>query len=224
MNPETLDLPLLNILKRPDDLKKKSPAIFFLHGYGSNMYDLFQLNQFFPNNFHYISLQAPNPIMYDGWSWFDLNPVNIFELLDPKQIISSQKKINTSISLCLEKLDIDPQNICLFGFSQGACLAFYAGLKNPIRYKAIVALCGWVSDKYFLDEFKLEHTSDLNCFVGNGNQDQRINIKMAKESIENLSSLGIEPTFKEYNCGHNISNDCISDILNWLKNISFTYS
>ena len=74
---------------------------------------------------------------------------------------------------------------------------------------------------FSFDQFDLERISELNIFVGNGNQDQRINMKMAKASVENLSSLGIKPTFKEYNCGHNISNDCILDILTWLKNIGF---
>ena len=221
MNTETLDLPLSNLVKKPNNSEEKTPAIFFLHGYGSNMNDLFQLSQFFPDKCHFISLQAPNPVMFNGWSWFDLNPLNIFKLLHPKQINSSQKKIDSSINICLDKLNIDPENICLFGFSQGACIAFYTGLKKPFKYKAVVAICGWFSDKYFFDQFDLERISEVNIFVGNGNQDQRINIKMAKTSVENLSSLGIEPIFKEYDCGHNISNNCILDILKWLKNIGF---
>ncbi len=94
MNPKTLNLPLSNLVKIPKAINKKSPAIFFLHGYGSNMYDLFQLSHFFPDDWSYISLQAPNTVTHNGWSWFDLNPVNIFELVNPQQIIDNQKKLN----------------------------------------------------------------------------------------------------------------------------------
>tara|TARA_Y100000590_G_scaffold456022_1_gene605735 strand:+ start:4200 stop:4913 length:714 start_codon:yes stop_codon:yes gene_type:complete len=217
MNPETIDLPLSNLVKKPDELDIKSPAIFFLHGYGSNMYDLFQLSHFFPDKWAYISLQAPIPVTYNGWSWFDLNPINIFELLDPQQIIDSQKKIELSIDICLEKLKIDADNIFLLGFSQGASLTFYTGLKSPKKYKGIVSLCGWFSDKYFLDQFDHKNLDKLKIFIGNGIQDQRINIDMARDSVKNLSSLGTKPHYKEYNCDHTIPNECLVDILEWIK-------
>ena len=73
-------------------------------------------------------------------------------MVNPQQIIDSQKKIELSINICLEKLKIDPDNIFLLGFSQGACLSLYTGLKSPKKYKGIVSLCGWFSDKYFTDQ------------------------------------------------------------------------
>ena len=217
MKTETLALPLSNLIKLPEGQSKKSPAIFFLHGYGSNMYDLFQLSHFFPDDWSYISLQAPNTVTYDGWSWFDLNQINIFELVNPQQIIDSQKKIELSINICMEKLKIDPDNIFLLGFSQGACLTLYTGLKSPKKYKGIVSLCGWFSDKYFTDQLDQKNLNKLKIFMGNGIQDQRINIYNARDSVNNLISIGTNPKYVEYNCDHTIPNECLVDILKWIK-------
>ena len=217
MNPKTLNLPLSNLVKIPKAINKKSPAIFFLHGYGSNMYDLFQLSHFFPDDWSYISLQAPNTVAYNGWSWFDLNPVNIFELVNPQQIIDNQKKIESSIDTCIDKLKIDPDNIFLLGFSQGACLTLYTGLKSPKKYRGIVSLCGWFSDKYFMDQLDQKNLNKLKIFIGNGIQDQRITINHARDSLKSLSSLGTNPKYVEYDCDHTIPNECLVDVLNWIK-------
>ncbi len=217
MKTKTLALPLSNLIKLPEGQSKKSPALFFLHGYGSNMYDLFQLSHFFPDDWSYISLQAPNTVTYDGWSWFDLNPINIFELVNPQQIIDSQKKIELSINICMEKLKIDSDNIFLLGFSQGACLTLYTGLKSPEKYKGIVSLCGWFSDKYFMDQLDQKNLNKLEIFIGNGIQDQRININNARDSVKDLISLGTNPKYVEYNCDHTIPNECLVDVRKWIK-------
>ena len=48
---------------------KNSPALVLLHGYGSNMLDLFALNQFFSENWTIISLQGPVPTAFGGFAW-----------------------------------------------------------------------------------------------------------------------------------------------------------
>ena len=75
----------------------------------------------------------------------------------------------------------------------------------------------WFSDKYFLDQFDHKNLDKLKIFIGNGIQDQRINIDMARDSVKNLSSLGTKPHYKEYNCDHTIPNECLVDILEWIK-------
>ena len=65
---------------------KNNPSIFLLHGYGSNMNDLFSLHQFFPQDWTIVSLQAPFGTGFGGWAWAELDFNNIRELPKPELI------------------------------------------------------------------------------------------------------------------------------------------
>ena len=109
MNTDTLDLPLKYKIRIPENNKNNAPSIFFLHGYGSNMNDLFALNQFFPDDWACISLQGPIPTGFGGWSWAEIDYNNIKELPKPGQRISSRDDIIDSIDMCVNNLDLDPK-------------------------------------------------------------------------------------------------------------------
>ena len=47
MKKKELDLPLKNLFKPSEVKDQNSPSVFFLHGFGSNMEDLFGLSPFF---------------------------------------------------------------------------------------------------------------------------------------------------------------------------------
>ena len=64
--PIQLDLPLNNIVKKPESQSDSSPSIFLLHGFGSNMQDLFGITPFFEKHWTCISLQATIPVQYNG--------------------------------------------------------------------------------------------------------------------------------------------------------------
>ena len=89
--PTQLDLPLNNIIKKSEDGSDTSPSIFFLHGFGSNMQDLFGLAQIFGKGWNCISLQATIQVQYNGWAWADLDYTNIGKLPKPEQMIIHQK-------------------------------------------------------------------------------------------------------------------------------------
>ena len=55
------------------DSDKLSPLVIMLHGYGSNEDDLFSFASDLPENYKIISLRAPYPLAYGGFSWYDIN-------------------------------------------------------------------------------------------------------------------------------------------------------
>jgi phospholipase/carboxylesterase len=215
-----LELPLLNLVKHDSSNESNSPCIFFLHGYGSNMEDLFGLSSFFPKHWTCISLQATIPIQYNGWAWADINFEEILKVQNPEQIKQHSKKIFNSIDLCVEKLNIDTEQIYLLGFSQGAALSLYSGLINPSKFKAIIALAGCLSTKEFKSEVNREEVRNLNIFMGNGKQDEVITLPLAHQTKKELSELAVNLNYNEYNAAHTISNDCLNDLLSWIKQLS----
>ena len=99
-------------------LDKDAPAIFLLHGYGTNMNDLFPLSQFFSENWVVISLQAPFYNGFGGYAWAELDLSNLRELPNPEQKPISIEKIHNSISTLSSKFNLDKNQIYILGFSQ----------------------------------------------------------------------------------------------------------
>lgn len=219
MESNSLDLPLLNLYKCAEN-NVDSPSIFFLHGFGSNMQDLFGLSPFFPKNWNCISLQATIPVQFNGWAWAEINFENILKIYNPEQIKYHHQKIIDSIDLSIKKLNLNPSQIYLLGFSQGAGLAMYSGLINPKKYKAIIALSGCLSTKEFESEIDKKNLQNLNIFMGNGSQDDVITLPLAHKTRDELSRLNIKLNYNEYNAGHTITNECLNDFLGWINKIS----
>ena len=88
-----LNLPLKNLFKPSEGENKNNPTVFLLHGFGSNMQDLFGLTSFFGKEWTCISLQATIPVQYNGWAWADLDYNNIGKLPKPEQMKNHQEKI-----------------------------------------------------------------------------------------------------------------------------------
>ena len=212
-----LELPLKNIVRKTANDHKKMPSIFFLHGFGSNMHDLFGLVPFFGNNWNCISLQASIKVHYDGWCWAELNPINIRQLPNPNELKRHYEKVLYSIEKSIKVLDLNPNKINLLGFSQGASLSIFCGLNRPEMFKSIVALCGYVPEDNIRLEIDTTIDRDIDIFMGNGTLDQMVPLTIAYASRDYLSSISIQPFFKEYISGHEISQDCIQDVVNWLN-------
>jgi len=217
---KSLDLPLKNLFKPSENKDQNNPSVFFLHGFGSNMEDLFGLSPYFPKNWNCISLQASIPLQFNGWAWAEIDFENILKVQNPAQIKHHKKKIVDSIDLSIQELNLDPTQIFILGFSQGAALSLYTGLTDPKKYKGIIALSGCISLKEFEHEIDHEYIKNLNIFMGNGKQDKIITLPLAHKTRDDLSKLEVKLNYKEYDVEHTISNDCLNDFLIWINKVS----
>ena len=212
-----IDLPLKNLVREAEKGTNENSTIFFLHGFGSNMQDLFGLTQFFGKEWNCISLEASIPTHYNGWAWAELDPTNIRELPRPEQFRIHHDKVIESIEKSVDLLDLEPKRIALLGFSQGASMSIYCGLRNPNMFRSIVALCGYLPVDKIRSEVDLELVKKLDLFMGNGRLDMVVPISLAHSSRDGLLSIGVSPNYNEYDSEHTIPNDCLNDVMEWLN-------
>jgi len=212
-----LDLPLNNIVKKSEDGADSSPSIFFLHGFGSNMQDLFGLAPFFGKDWTCVSLQGTIPVQYNGWAWAELDYENIGKLPKPEQMQIHQKKVLQSIKKSIELLNLNPKKINLLGFSQGASLSIYTALKNSEYFSSVVALCGFFPVNQVKEVLALEAVKELNLFIANGRMDPVIPISLGHSTRDGLMDLGVKLDYHEYDCEHTISDDCLRDVMAWVR-------
>ncbi len=213
-----LDLPLKNLSnENKSPSKRKRPSVFFLHGYGSNKEDLYPICNYFSKDWVCISLEATIPVNYNGWAWAELDYSNIKKLPNPDQMKTHLEKVKGSIDRSIDILNLDPKKINLLGFSLGAALSIFCGLSNPGKYRAIVALCGFVpleETKYHLGD---KAFNDFNLFIGNGRLDPIISLDLARSTRDGLTQMGVHPYYKEYDSEHTINQECLNDVINWLE-------
>ena len=219
MNSNDIKIPLQYRIRYSEQKNNNTPSLFLLHGFGSNMDDLFALNQFFPDDWTIISLQAPISTGFGGWAWAEIDFNNLKELPKPEQRYSSREMVISSINTCINKLKLDATKVHLVGFSQGAAFTLYCGLTYPKMFNGLAALCGFFDYKKVLDEIDTDEIENLNIFVSNGIIDEVIPIHLGRTTERDLKKLGVKPVYKEYNMGHTISNDCLNDLLKWIQSI-----
>ncbi len=143
---ERSDLSIYHLLRFPagyDPNEKNNvfPAIFALHGHGSNERDLLGLSRYFPENLLWVSGRGPVDFGPDAYDWY---PVTEFGKPDSVQLENALIRIDNFITELLQTYPIDPQKFFLMGFSQGSMMSMSYLLSRPGRISGVIAQSGYI--------------------------------------------------------------------------------
>lgn len=205
------------VVKKPDELNKKSKAIVMLHGYGSNKEDLFSFSDYMnPENFIF-SVQAPLKMDYGAYCWWALNFDDSMNLtIDTTQAKNSIKMLHQFIlSYLCEKYNFSYEKIILLGFSQGAMAAYALSVNFPKYYKKVIGLSGKIPHE-IIKYNDLKDYSSHNFFCSHGIYDQVIPISIGRESSKWLSEKKINHKFYEFQSQHGISPENFEKMKLWI--------
>lgn len=119
--------------------------VVLLHGYGSDGNDLIALGKIWQTRFPdaaFVAPNAPEPVggASSGYQWFGLDRI------DPKANESGADgalpALDAFIDAELAALRLEGENLVLMGFSQGAMMALYAGLRRTVAPMGILSYSG----------------------------------------------------------------------------------
>lgn len=193
------------LIKEPKVIKEKNPLILLLHGYGSNEEDLFSFAEELPDDYYIISAQAPYQVPPHGYAWYAIHfDTDANKFSDDNQAIESRDLIVKFINELIETYPIDPKNINLVGFSQGAILSYAIGLSYPEKINKIVALSGYFNPNIIKEGFENNNFEGLKFFASHGTVDQVIPVDWARKTSPILKQLDIAHEYKEYPVGHGV--------------------
>ena len=194
---------------------QKNPSIILLHGYGSDENDLFSFAEYLPKKYTIISLRAPFETPMGGYCWFSINFNNSNEKWsDHKQAYQSILNLESQIDFFIQKYNLEPDQIDLLGFSQGAVLSWTLLLDFSIKINRAVCLSGYI-DKSLLKE-DIYSYRDIIAYSSHGTDDPVIPFDWAKTSIESLKENNPNVVFNSFQDAHNVSQENFQSILNWL--------
>lgn len=137
-------------------------------------------------------------------------------LPEPSEVQKAVDEAEAFVRTALERYPIEPRKLVLLGFDQGGSIAYSLALRNPERFAAIVAISTWFPAQLMQRAGANDALQQLPTLVQHGRADDLIDIARARESVEALRSLKVPVSFREYDCGHEITAESLSDLSRFL--------
>lgn len=212
------DLPLKYLAAEPKagNSSVARPLIIFLHGYGSNEADLFELKEEFSPDYIYLSVQAPMMLAPGSYQWYGLQPAEQSQVA--ANVLKHAKMLEDFIAAAAKKYQTTADKVILIGFSQGAIMSYELALQHPKNVRGIAALSGKILAP--LKE-KIKPGLDLyglSIFIGHGTIDDRVYYREATEALALLEKTSIKPTLHSYQkMGHSINQQELADVKKWIE-------
>ena len=188
-------------------------ALFLLHGYGSNAQDLFGLAKPLKLDAVVFSLQAPYDLAGQGFAWYAIHfDEQQGKWSDDQQALSSVEQIDQMITQLIEEYHLDPEELHLGGFSQGAILSYALAFQKKGRFRSIAGLSGYINER-----ITPLGPMEINVFASHGTQDQVIPFSWAESIQQQLNLEGCTLKFCTYPTGHSLCMENFEDLIQWMR-------
>ena len=187
---------------------KDVPALVLLHGYGSNMQDLFSLKPYLPP-VNIICLQAPKVLGHEAFAWYDINWNNGSKITDSEEVERVANEVQNTVSSWIDSNNLKGKLI-IGGFSQGAILSL-AILKSAYNAHGYVLMSGYMLPEWRHKIWEFE----IPVLQTHGTMDEVIPFDWAKRGSELMK--GDHFTFKSYPMAHHLNSECIQDVRKFVE-------
>jgi phospholipase/carboxylesterase len=188
------------------------PTLILLHGRGTNEDDLLGLVPYLDPRLFVLSVRAPFAFPYGGWTWYDIQEVGS---PDPQQFNESYNRLVQFLDDAKRQYPIDAQQVFLLGFSMGTVMSFALSLTKPDEIAGVVAHSGYVPEQTDLD-FVWDRLPQTGFFIAHGEYDPIIPVHFGRRAKELLVAANADVTYREYPIAHQISEESLSDLTEWL--------
>ena len=211
---------LTYLIVEPDnhDPNQEYPTIVLLHGFGASMSDLAGLSTMIDRTgYVYLFPNAPISMQIGpgmtGYAWTPPGGSS-----DDRSAERAEELLVGFFDEVEDRHGVADGGVIIGGFSQGGMMTYRLGLPRPEKFAGLVVLSGRVPTPEGLST-RLPDYRDQPVFVAHGTQDAMIGVNDARMSKDFLVSSGYSPEYHEYEMGHEINNDVMSDLVPWLNNV-----
>ena len=210
-------LSLVHLVRRPIVKAETPPLLLLFHGVGSNEHDLFGLAPYLDERFLIISVRAPNTLGPGSYAWFDVDFTPQGPVIDPAQAEASREALIDFIGEAITAYGVNPNQVYMMGFSQGAIMSAIVGLRRPDLVAGVALMSGRILPEIQSLMAAPEKLEGLPILVVHGVTDTVLPINHGRASRQLLASLPVELTYHEYPMGHEVSQESLADVSSWLS-------
>ena len=208
---------------------RKDPAsgstrsvVVFLHGYGANGADLLgladPLSEHLPDTL-FVAPDAPEniPGMPNGFQWF---PIPWLDGSSEEEAARGMQAAVDDLNAFLDALMVDedvlPEQVALFGFSQGTMMSLHVAPRREDPVAGIVAFSGRLLNPDLLQD---EVVSRMPILLVHGDADEMVPPQSLPEAAEALEQAGFVDVYAHImkGTGHGIAPDGLGVALAFLR-------
>ena len=192
------------------------PLLVMLHGYGSDEADLLGLADFLDPRLRVLSVRAPMALDMGGYAWFPLEIAGAGLAADYEEAERSLARLAGHLDAVLAEQGGAGETL-LLGFSQGGAMALELLLARPEAVTGVAFLSGlWSKQRMPRDPARRAAVKGKPVLQTHGTGDPLIPLAEARATRGLLQELEVDLTWREYAMGHQIDEDCLRDLIDWI--------
>lgn len=197
-------------------------VVVFLHGYGANGADLLgladPLAEHLPDTL-FVAPDAPEtiPMMPTGYQWFPIPWIDgSSEEEAHRGLVAAAEDLNAFLDALMVDEDVLPEQVVLFGFSQGTMMALHVAPRREDEIAGIVGFSGRLLQPELLAD---DVVSRPPVLLVHGDADDVVPPQSLPEAAEALQSAGWKEVYAHVMKGtaHGIAPDGLSVALAFLR-------
>ncbi|MBQ0748884.1 MAG: alpha/beta fold hydrolase [Roseovarius sp.] len=207
--------------KAPQSGETRS-AVVFLHGYGANGADLLgladPLAEHLPDTL-FVAPDAPESIpgMPFGLQWFPIPWIDgSSEEEAHRGLMAASDDLNAFLDALMVDEDLLPEQVVLFGFSQGTMMALHVAPRREDALGGVVAFSGRLLSPELLSD---EVQSRPPVLLVHGDADEVVPVQSLPQAAEALQGAGWQDVYAHImkGTGHGIAPDGLSVALAFMR-------
>ncbi len=213
---------VLNAKRRAPVSGETRSIVVFLHGYGANGADLLgladPLGEHLPDTL-FIAPDAPEACIGApmGFQWFPIPWIdNSSEEESERGMMQAVDDLNAFLDALMVDEDVLPEQVVLFGFSQGTMMALHVA---PRREDAVAGVVGFSGRMMSPDLLADQAVVKLPILLVHGDQDDMVPPQSLPEAAQALDDAGFKDVFAHImkGTGHGIAPDGLSVALAFMR-------
>lgn len=208
---------LYHLSRPPAAAVPAPPLLLLLHGVGSHEGDLMGLAAALDPRFYVVSARAPITLAPGAYAWFHVEFAPTGPVINPQEAEASRITLLRFIDEVVQHYGVDPTQIYLLGFSQGAIISLSLALTEPKRLAGVVAMSGRVLPEVLPRMAPPEAMAGLPILVVHGTADPVLGIEYGRAARDRLSVLPVALTYREYPMGHQVTEESLAGVVAWLQ-------
>jgi phospholipase/carboxylesterase len=199
-------------------------AVIWLHGLGADGHDFEPVVPEIIGRreraWRFVFPHAPvRPVTINGGmsmrAWYDILAFDRSAAEDVQGFIATDTLVRELIVREGER-GIPAGRVVLAGFSQGAAVTLYTGLRYPERLAGLMALSGYLPLGASLEKERSAVNGGVPIFLAHGVDDPVLPVGMGVQARDTLKGLGYPVEWHQYRMPHSVCQPEIADIRQYL--------
>lgn len=194
----------------------KPPALFIMHGYGSNSQNMDWLPSKLDGRFYCINVQAPIQLNDNGYAWYSLKwhngQVTDYDRAGAEKVVED---FSAFVQECISSYGLDADRVYCTGFSQGAIMSLDMLLLHPEQTAGAAVMSGRLRDHTTERIIDKDALAGKPILITHGTTDPVIPIDEMRTGKNLLEQYKLNLEWFEYEGGHTVTPATLSKVQQW---------